>query len=61
MELKRNKELLNKQAHRFVYKINNDLESKHYFSAAFIDLSQDFDKVWLKGLIYKLKRAFPHP
>jgi len=45
MELERNKEPLNKQAHRFVYKINNDLESKHYFSAAFIDLSQDFDKV----------------
>jgi len=61
MELERNKEPLNKQAHRFVYKINNDLESKHYFSAAFIDLSQDFDKVWLIGLIYKLKHAFPHP
>jgi hypothetical protein len=27
----------------------------------FIDVSQAFDKVWRKGLLYKLKRAFPHP
>jgi hypothetical protein len=49
------------QAHRLVYKINNDLESKSYCSAAFIDISQAFDKVWHTGLIYKLKCAFPHP
>jgi hypothetical protein len=48
------------QAHRLVYKINNDLESKRYCSAAFIEISQAFDKVWHTGLLYKLKRAFPH-
>jgi hypothetical protein len=49
------------QAHRLVYKIINDLESKRYCSAAFIDISQVFDKVWHTGLLYKLKSAFPHP
>jgi hypothetical protein len=37
------------------------LESKRYCSAAFIDISQAFDKIWRTGLLYKLKRAFPHP
>jgi hypothetical protein len=37
------------------------LESKRYCSAAFIDISQVFDKVWHAGLLYKLKHAFPHP
>ena len=49
------------QAHRLVYKINNDLESKRYCSAAFIDISQAFDKAWHRVLLYKLKRALPHP
>jgi hypothetical protein len=31
------------QAHRLVYKINDDLESKRYCSAAFIDVSQASD------------------
>ena len=48
------------QAHRLVYTINNDLESKRYCSAAFIDTSQAFDKAWHTGLLYKLKRALPH-
>jgi hypothetical protein len=37
------------------------LESKRYCSAAVIDISQAFDKVWHTGLLHKLKRAFPHP
>jgi hypothetical protein len=49
------------QARRLIYKINDDLESKRYCSAAFIDTSQAFDKVWHTGLFYKLERAFPHP
>jgi hypothetical protein len=49
------------QAHRLVNKIHNDLESKCYCSAAFIDISQAFDKVGHTGLFYKLKRSFPHP
>jgi len=48
------------QARRLVYTINNDLKSKCYCSAAFIDTSQAFDKLWHTGLLYKLKRAFPH-
>jgi hypothetical protein len=38
------------QGHRLVYKINNDLESKRYNSAAFIDICQAFGKVWHRGL-----------
>jgi len=49
------------QAHRLVNKIHNDLENKRYCAAAFIDISQAFDKVWNAGLFYKLKRPFPHP
>jgi len=49
------------QAHRLVNKIHKDLENKRYCSVAFIDVSQAFDKVWHTGLLYKLKRAFPHP
>jgi hypothetical protein len=37
------------------------LESKRYCSAAFIDISQTFDKVWHTGLLYKFKRVFSHP
>ena len=48
------------QAQRLVYKIN-DLESKRYCSAAFIDISQAFDKVWHTGRLYKIKRAFLRP
>jgi hypothetical protein len=49
------------QAHQLVNKIHNDLESKCYCSAAFINISHAFDKVWHTGLLYKLKHAFPHP
>jgi hypothetical protein len=37
------------------------LESKRYCSAAFIDISQAYDKVWHTDLLYEIKRAFPHP
>jgi hypothetical protein len=49
------------QVHRVVHKINNDLENKRFCSAVFIDISQAFEKVWHKGLLYKLKLAFPYP
>jgi hypothetical protein len=49
------------QVHRVVHKINDDLENKLFCSAAFIDISQAFDKVWHTGLLYKLKLVFPHP
>jgi hypothetical protein len=48
------------QAHRLVNK-THDLESKRYCSAAFINIGQAFDKRWHTGLLYKIKRAFPHP
>ena len=49
------------QAHKIVHKINDDLDNKRFCTAAFIDFSQAFDKVWHKGLLYKLKQALPHP
>jgi len=57
----RKKQRTIKQAHRLVYKINDNLESKRYCSVAFIDISQASDKVWHTGLLYKLNRAFPYP
>lgn len=47
------------QVHRIVRKINNKMEAKKYCSAAFIDISQAFDKVWRKGLLYKLRIKIP--
>jgi hypothetical protein len=35
------------------------LETKQYCSAAFLDISQAFDKVWHTGLLYKLRLALP--
>lgn len=49
------------QVHRVVKKISDDLEHKRYCSAAFLDISQAFDKVWHDGLCYKLKKNLPHP
>jgi len=48
------------QVHRIVKKISNDLEEKRYCSAAFLDISQAFDKVWHEGLKFKLKKCLPH-
>lgn len=47
------------QIHRVMKQISEDFERKHYCSAAFIDISQAFDKVWHKGLCYKLKSMLP--
>lgn len=48
------------QIHRIVTKISEDFEKKRYCSAAFLDISQAFDKVWHTGLLYKLKQQLPH-
>jgi hypothetical protein len=32
---------------------------KQYCSAAFLDISQAFDKVWHAGLVHKLRQALP--
>ena len=34
------------------------LEEKQYFTAAFIDITQAFDKVWHPGLLYKIRCIF---
>jgi hypothetical protein len=47
------------QTHRLVQRIKADLESKQYCSAAFLDISQAFDKVWYAGLLHKLRQALP--
>jgi hypothetical protein len=35
------------------------LKTSKYCSAAFLDISQAFDKVWHMGLLYKLKQSLP--
>lgn len=49
------------QVHRIVSKINSAFEEKKYCSVAFLDISQAFDKVWHPGLLFKIKKIFPHP
>jgi hypothetical protein len=44
------------QTHRLVQRIHTALDFKQYF-AAFLDISQAFDKVWHAGLLYKLRHA----
>jgi hypothetical protein len=41
--------------------MNDAIENKSFCTAAFLDISQAFDKVWHTGLLYKLKQAIPHP
>lgn len=48
------------QIHRIIDVISKDFEQKRYCSAAFLDISQAFDKVWHIGLLYKLKLYLPH-
>jgi hypothetical protein len=47
------------QTHRVVRKINEALENKQCCSAAFLDISQAFNKVWHTGLLYKLRQSLP--
>jgi hypothetical protein len=44
---------------RLTRRINEAPENKQYCSAAFLDISQAFDKVWHIGLLYKLRRSLP--
>lgn len=48
------------QVHRLVAKIAQNLETKKYCSAAFLDVQQAFDKVWHEGLLFKIKSLLPH-
>jgi hypothetical protein len=47
------------QTDSLVQRIHTALDSKQYCSAAFLDISQAFDKVWHAGLLYKLRQALP--
>lgn len=47
------------QVHRLVEIINDAFETKQYCTAAFLDISQAFDKVWHDGLLFKLKKQLP--
>jgi hypothetical protein len=51
----RQKHATTEQARRITNVINKALESNKYCTAAFLDISQAFDKVWPVGLIYKIK------
>jgi hypothetical protein len=47
------------KTHRIVQRINETLENKQYCSAACLDISQAFHKVWHTGLLYRLERSLP--
>jgi hypothetical protein len=47
------------QTHRIVQRVNEPLENTQYYSAAFLDISQAFNKVWHTGLLYKIRRYLP--
>lgn len=48
------------QVHRVCRTIRQSLEKKEYCSSAFLDIQQAFDRVWHKGLLYKIKLLLPH-
>ena len=47
------------QIHRITDFIEKAFERKEICSSVFLDVAQAFDKVWHKGLIYKLNRFLP--
>jgi hypothetical protein len=47
------------QTHQIVWRINEDFENKQYCSAAFLDTSRAFYKIWHTGLLYKLRLSLP--
>jgi hypothetical protein len=55
----RQKHSMIKQTHRIAQRINEALEHKQYCSAAFLDITQAFNKVWHTGLLHKLKLSLP--
>jgi hypothetical protein len=47
------------QCQRITDIINKAMENQQYCTAAFLDISQAFDKVWHPGLLFKIKRILP--
>jgi len=57
----RHRHAIIEQIHRIVKKINTDIEegtAGRYCTAAFLDVSQVFDKVWHAGQLHKIKSCF---
>jgi hypothetical protein len=58
----RQKDATIEQAHSMTNVIITALQSNKHCTAAFLDISQAFDKVykvWHEGLLYKIKTLFP--
>jgi hypothetical protein len=47
------------QAYRVVDAISTFLEKKYYCTAVFSDITQSFDQVWHKDLLFKLPKFLP--
>jgi hypothetical protein len=47
------------QCHRIVNEIKESIEGRKVCTSVFLDIHQAFDKVWHKGLLYKLKKNLP--
>jgi hypothetical protein len=48
------------QVHRIIEIIRGTLGMKQYCFAAFLDITQASDKIWHPGLLFKLRKIFPH-
>jgi hypothetical protein len=55
----RNQHLTLEQVHRIVETIEHAIEKRKICTAVFLDVSQAFDRVWNKGLEYKLRSLLP--
>ena len=47
------------QCHWITDIINKTMENQNYCTAAILDVSQTFDKVWHPGLLFKIKKNLP--
>jgi len=47
------------QVNRITSEIRTAYEHREYCSAIFLDVSQAFDRVWLEGLMHKIKSTLP--
>jgi hypothetical protein len=47
------------QIHRLTDQISSSFEKKQYCPGVFLDVAQLFDRVWQKGLLFKLKMFLP--
>jgi hypothetical protein len=56
----RKKHATTEHVNRLVNIIQDAQEKDQYCTAAFLDISQAFDKVWHQGLLYNLKAIFPN-